>query len=104
MRYAHVAVCGSRYDRGMTWDATDRFGTSPAPDGLALVHDFLSTAPVGFPPHGDLLADRETAQAWLDGALESWSAATGEDVEDAPVLGQRDHAPLRRLRSRLLDS
>ncbi len=67
----------------MGWPATDRHGLSPAPAGLGFVEDFLNTrpthpAPSAKPePASDLLADLDSAQRWLDGALQNWSQETG---------------------------
>jgi predicted RNA-binding Zn ribbon-like protein len=67
----------------MGWPATDRHGLSPAPAGLGFVQDFLNTrpthpAPTAKPePASDLLADLDSAQRWLDGALQNWSQETG---------------------------
>ena len=67
----------------MSWPATDRHGLAPAPAGLGFVQDFLNThpthpAPSAKPePAADLLADLDSAQRWLDGALENWSQETG---------------------------
>jgi hypothetical protein len=62
----------------MSWPATDRHGLAPAPTGLGFVQDFLNTqpthpAPSAKPePAADLLTDLDSAQRWLDGALENW--------------------------------
>jgi predicted RNA-binding Zn ribbon-like protein len=67
----------------MGWPATDRHGLSPAPAGLGFVQDFLNTrpthpAPSAKPePASDLLADLDSAQRWLDGALLNWSQENG---------------------------
>jgi len=67
----------------MGWPATDRHGLSSAPAGLGFVQDFLNTrpthpAPSAKPePASDLLADLDSAQRWLDGALQNWSQETG---------------------------
>lgn len=67
----------------MSWPATDRHGLAPAPAGLGFVQDFLNThpthpAPSAKPePAADLLADLDSAQRWLDGALQNWSQETG---------------------------
>ena len=80
----------SGYDGGMGWPATDRHGLAAAPAGLGFVQDFLNThpthpAPSAKPePAADLLADLDSAQRWLDGALQSWSQETG--VPQGPVL------------------
>ena len=67
----------------MGWPATDRHGLSPAPAGLGFVQDFLNTHPTHPVPSAkpepaaDLLADLDSAQRWLDGALKNWSQETG---------------------------
>jgi predicted RNA-binding Zn ribbon-like protein len=67
----------------MGWPATDRHGLAAAPAGLGFVQDFLNTrpthpAPTAKPdPAADLLADLDSAQRWLDGALQNWSQETG---------------------------
>ena len=74
----------------MSWPATDRHGLAPAPAGLGFVQDFLNThpthpAPSAKPePAADLLADLDSAQRWLDGALQNWSQETG--MPQSPVL------------------
>ena len=67
----------------MGWPATDRHGLAAAPAGLGFVQDLLNTrpthpAPTAKPdPAADLLADLDSAQRWLDGALQNWSQETG---------------------------
>lgn len=67
----------------MSWPATDRHGLAAAPAGLSFVQDFLNThpthpAPSAKPePAADLLADLDSAQRWLDGALQNWAQETG---------------------------
>jgi CGNR zinc finger len=84
----------SGYDGGMGWSATDRHGLSPAPAGLGFVQDFLNThpthpAPSAKPqPEADLLADLDSAQRWLDGALKNWSQEIG--VPQSRVLLTED--------------
>ncbi|TQC38259.1 hypothetical protein EEB14_60590, partial [Rhodococcus sp. WS4] len=58
----------------MTWPATERYELMGAPGGLGFVQDLLNTRPVGRPRQADLLGDLDSAQRWLDAALESWSA------------------------------
>lgn len=81
----------------MTWLATVRYDLSPAPGGLAFVHDLLNTRSAGRPRRPDLLADVVSAQGWADSALASWAQETGQDVP-AVVLGEGDLDPLRDLR------
>src|ERR1700682_1588979 len=67
----------------MDWAATNKRGLAPAPAGLGFVQDFLTTHPThpalsAKPePAADLLADLDSAQRWLDGALQNWSQETG---------------------------
>ncbi|GII52421.1 hypothetical protein Pth03_08100 [Planotetraspora thailandica] len=72
----------------MPWSATSRFELVPAPGALALVQDLLNTAATAQDP--DLLADMESAQAWVSDATAEWSAVTGlpavETVLDADGL------------------
>ena len=82
---------------------TGRFGLAPAPRGLRFVQDLVNTS-LAEPSGGkrpDLLADLGGADAWLRGALDAWSAATGSpapaihlDEHDLPAL--RDHRELLR--------
>ncbi|MFJ3492815.1 CGNR zinc finger domain-containing protein [Streptomyces sp. NPDC086091] len=67
----------------MEWPATSRapFPIAMGPGGLALVQDFLNTGPATEPPVADLLADRDSAQGWLDAALDCWSRTTGLAAE-----------------------
>ncbi|MED7827104.1 ABATE domain-containing protein, partial [Streptomyces chiangmaiensis] len=84
----------------MSWPATVRYNTEPAPEGLAFVQDLFNTISAGKPRMNDLLADPGSAQAWLDRALEEWSLATG-----SPVAGIRldphDQEELRAFRDDL---
>jgi predicted RNA-binding Zn ribbon-like protein len=67
----------------MGWQATDRHGLAAAPAGLGFVQDFLNThpthpAPSAKPePAADLLANLDSAQRWLDEALQNWSQEAG---------------------------
>jgi predicted RNA-binding Zn ribbon-like protein len=96
----------SGYDGGMGWSATDRHGLSPAPAGLGFVQDFLNThpthpAPSAKPqPEADLLADLDSAQRWLDGALKNWSQETGVP-QSRVLLSEADLDTLRGLRADL---
>jgi predicted RNA-binding Zn ribbon-like protein len=90
----------------MGWPATDRHGLSPAPAGLGLVQDFLNThrthpAPSAKPePAADLLADLDSAQRWIDGALQNWSQETGVP-QSRVVLTEADLDKLGGLRADL---
>lgn len=61
-----------------------------------MVQDFLNT--VGIGEHGpDLLADSALAGAWAAGAVRTWSALRGLDVQP-PVLSDADASKLRAVR------
>ncbi len=62
----------------MTWPATDRYDTEPAPDGLALVQDLLNTLSADKPRKTDLLLDRDDAQAWLNAIWRDRNPAQGQ--------------------------
>ena len=90
----------------MGWPATDRHGLVAAPAGLGFVQDFLNThpthpAPAAKPePAADLLGDLDSAQHWLDGALENWSYETGV-LQSRVLLTEADLDTLRCLRADL---
>jgi predicted RNA-binding Zn ribbon-like protein len=79
---------------------------SSAPAGLAFVQDFLNThpthpAPSAKPqPEADLLADLDSAQRWLDGALQNWSQQTGVP-QSRVALTEAELDKLRGLRADL---
>ncbi|WP_406490356.1 CGNR zinc finger domain-containing protein [Streptomyces sp. NBC_01604] len=77
----------------MTWPATDRYDTEPAPDGLALVQDLLNTLSAGKPRETDLLLDRDDAQAWLNAIWHERNPA-----QDQPPI-QLDGDDVQRLRA-----
>jgi hypothetical protein len=83
-----------------TWLASDRFGLSAAPGGVALVQDFLNTVAIGDDP--DLLADPALAQAWLTKAVQAWSATRGGDLPP-PALTPTDLSKLRVLRATIAE-
>jgi predicted RNA-binding Zn ribbon-like protein len=83
----------------MDWPATLRYGIDPAPGGLALVQDFLNTAPAG-PREIDLLDRRETALTWWDQARTCWEVATRRTPGEF-VLTQIDLDGLRTFRNAL---
>lgn len=79
-----------------TWPASQRYRKTPAPGGLALVHDFLNT--IGIGSYGpDLLSEAGLAQEWIHTAVRAWSESRGSDVQP-PELGEADLAKLRALR------
>ncbi|WP_406034181.1 CGNR zinc finger domain-containing protein [Nocardioides sp. NBC_00163] len=91
----------------MTWTATTRYGLDTAPDGLALVHDFLNTAASGRPRQPDLLSDPSLATEWLRDALTAWARQWSTPVLDGvelDTLTERDLTTLRRAREELVAS
>nr|WP_293344783.1 CGNR zinc finger domain-containing protein [Mycobacterium sp.] len=79
------------------WAASQRYGLAPAPDGLALVQDFLNTR--GIEGYGaDLLADTASAGEWAENAVRAWSAKRGMDLRP-PALDDADLAKLRAVRA-----
>ncbi|MHA3701103.1 CGNR zinc finger domain-containing protein [Jatrophihabitans sp. YIM 134969] len=83
--------------------STARLGLDAAPAGLCVVQDLLNTAAMTMAPVPDLLADRQSAQAWLDASLRTWAEHTGATTPDITV-GPRDLAALRQLRDSLRSS
>jgi predicted RNA-binding Zn ribbon-like protein len=80
----------------MGWRASQRYELAPAPGGLGLVQDFLNTAGIGgYGP--DLLGDTALAGDWAAGAVRTWSAVRGLDVQPPP-LSDADLSKLRALR------
>lgn len=91
----------------MTWTATTRYGLDAAPDGLALVHDFLNTAASGRPRQPDLLSDPSLATEWMSEALTAWARQWSAPVLDGvefDMLSERDLTVLRRARDELVAS
>lgn len=91
----------------MTWTATSRYGLDVAPDGLALVHDFLNTASADRPRKPDLLADPAAATEWMSASLATWASQWSAPVLDEVDLGtltERDLTVLRLARAGLLES
>ncbi|MDT5131367.1 MAG: hypothetical protein QOE41_678 [Mycobacterium sp.] len=84
----------------MVWPATDRYGLSHAPAGLGFVQDVLNTHPTTRPPTADLLAELDSAQSWLDVALQNWSQQTGVPPGRV-LLTEADLDKLRGLRADL---
>jgi predicted RNA-binding Zn ribbon-like protein len=81
------------------WIATQRYGVSPAPGGLALVEDLLNTH-ASMQHSEDMLRDATRAQLWAMSAVRAWSAQRGED-HPPPQLTERDADRLRELRDML---
>jgi predicted RNA-binding Zn ribbon-like protein len=88
----------------MSQSATRRWDLRDAPDGFALVQEFLNTRPI--PAHGpDLLATPATASAWAAYAVCQWSRQRQVDAP-AMVMTEADLDALRGLRAtveRLVD-
>lgn len=81
----------------ISWHASQRYRLAPGPGGLALVQDFLNTSGIGdYGP--DLLADTAVAGDWAAGAVRTWSAVRGLDVQP-PRLNDADVSKLRVLRA-----
>lgn len=72
----------------MSWTATVRYGTAPAPEGLAFAQDLMNTISAGKPRTADLLADPAEAQTWLDQALTEWSRITGTSMAGIELAPQ----------------
>ena len=90
----------------MGWPATDRHRLVAAPAGLGFVQDLLNTQPTHpapsakAEPAADLLGDLDSAQRWLDGALQNWSYETGVP-QSRVLLTEADLDKLRCLRADL---
>jgi predicted RNA-binding Zn ribbon-like protein len=81
------------------WAATARYDLRPAPDGLALVQDFLNTRAKGL-TEPDLLGDADLANNWSRTAIDSWSERRGI-TSHAPTMNSQDAAMLRDLRDEI---
>lgn len=86
----------------MVWTATERYNVEVAPGGLALVQELLNTFAAGKPRRADLLADVDSAQGWLDGALAGWGAAV-DRAADPIEVDDPGREKLLDLRARLHD-
>ena len=82
-----------------SWVATERYGLSVAPGGLALVQNLLNTRAI-VDKGADLLSDVSAAQTWVPAAASAWSAGRGHTLR-APTLTESDVARLRDLREML---
>ena len=82
-----------------SWVATERYGLSVAPGGLALVQNLLNTRAI-VDKGADLLSDLSAAQTWAPAAASAWSARRGHTLR-APTLTESDVARLRDLREML---
>jgi len=83
------------------WAATARHGVRPAPDGLALVQDFLNTR-ANVATGIDLLSNAHQANGWAVGAVRAWNARRGV-VTTPPTMAEHDAAELRSMRDYLDD-
>jgi hypothetical protein len=82
-----------------SWLATGRYGVRPAPNGLALVQDFLNTRASTL-TGPDMLCDNVNANAWAAHAVRAWSAQRGA-VCEPPTLTAHDADKLRDVRNTL---
>ena len=81
--------------------ASQRYGTSIAPDGLRLTQELTNTIGVAKSAHGqDLLGDAVTAQAWLDAQLAGWAERHGGTAPRIELTG-RSLRQLQQLRERV---
>jgi predicted RNA-binding Zn ribbon-like protein len=81
--------------------ASQRYGTSIAPDGLRLTQELTNTIGVAKSAHGqDLLGDAVTAQAWLDAQLAGWAERHGTAAPRIE-LTTRSLRQLQQLRERV---
>lgn len=84
------------------WAATARYGVRPAPDGLALVQDFLNTR-AGATTGIDLLGNANHANAWAGPAVHAWGARRGVAVLP-PTMTEGDAKELGSVRDALDDA
>jgi predicted RNA-binding Zn ribbon-like protein len=89
----------TRRSRTPSWIASERYGVSPAPGGLALVQDFLNTR-ASIQQGQDMLGDTPQARRWIASAVQAWSSQRGED-QAPPQLTDHDADQLRDLRDML---
>jgi predicted RNA-binding Zn ribbon-like protein len=81
--------------------ASQRYGTSIAPDGLRLTQELANTHGVAKSPRGqDLLGEIATAQAWLDTQLAGWAERHGRPAPRIELTG-RSLRQLQQLRDRV---
>jgi predicted RNA-binding Zn ribbon-like protein len=81
--------------------ASQRYGTSIAPDGLRLTQELANTIGVAKSAHGqDLLGDAATAQEWLDTQLAGWAERHGTAAPRIQLTG-RSLRQLQQLRDRV---
>ncbi|MCV7420000.1 CGNR zinc finger domain-containing protein [Mycobacterium yunnanensis] len=84
----------------VSWRATSDFAMDAAPGELGLVHDLMNTVSGGKPNRVDLLADLDSARAWLETSLNSLAAATKSPRVEIELLAD-DLDGLRALRADL---
>jgi predicted RNA-binding Zn ribbon-like protein len=81
--------------------ASQRYGTSVAPDGLRLTQELANTIGVARSADGqDLLGETATAQAWLDTQLAGWAERHGGPAPRIELTG-RSLRQLQQLRDRV---
>jgi predicted RNA-binding Zn ribbon-like protein len=81
--------------------ASQRYGTSIAPDGLRLTQELANTIGVGKSARGqDLLGEVATAQDWLDTQLAGWAERHGGPAPRIELTG-RSLRQLQQLRDRV---
>jgi predicted RNA-binding Zn ribbon-like protein len=81
--------------------ASQRYGTSIAPDGLRLTQELANTIGVAKSAQWqDLLTDTATAQEWLDAQLAAWGARHGIAAPHIELTG-RSLRQLQQLRDRV---
>ncbi|WP_345420655.1 CGNR zinc finger domain-containing protein [Pseudonocardia xishanensis] len=74
----------------MTWAASERYGVTPAPNGLALVQDLVNTVSAGRPRQADLLDDLGLANRWAAGIARAWGFAASLELSEADLDQLRD--------------
>src|ERR1700756_341004 len=89
--------------RPVAWRASTRFfpAEDTAPGGLGFVEDLLNTASLGKPRQPDLLADLDSAQAWVDASLENLSRVDPRAPATPITLDERGLRRIRILRDAL---
>jgi predicted RNA-binding Zn ribbon-like protein len=89
--------------RPVAWRASTRFfpAKDAAPGGLGFVEDLLNTASMGKPRQPDLLADLDSAQAWLDASLKNLRRVDPQAPAAPITLDERGLRRIRTLRDAL---
>src|SRR6516225_7883676 len=85
------------------WPASTRFFPTDeaAPGGLGFVEDLLNTASLGKPRQPDLLADVDSAQAWLDASMKNLRRVDPQAPAGPITLDERALRRIRTLRDTL---